>query len=187
MICLANHQSKKSTRTSMQLAMLNKVTLLFCCMSNFCKLFYKTPPLFYCLFLQLPIFLLCFVASTNAWYYGYGYGHNYYQPYYHNIKINYGPKIEPTSYEQYVQVTYKCSLGTDEELDTSDVANNPNCEASHTFANPYKYPVFPEVAPEPMAEGEEPAIVDVDAKALDLDEEEIDPLLDLRKGDEDLY
>ena len=131
-----------------------------------------TPPLFNDLFLQLPIFLLCFVASTNAWYYNYGYGH--WSPYYHNIKIHYGPKIEPTSYEQYVQVTYKCSLGTDEELDSSDVANNPNCEAHHSFVNPYKYPVFPEVAPEPMAEGEEPAVVDVDAKALDLVEEAVE-------------
>ena len=139
------------------------------------------------LFFQLPIFLLCFVASTNAWYYNYGYGHHW-SPYYHNIKIHYGPKVEPTSYDQYVQVTYKCSVGTEEELDSSDVANNPNCEAHHSFVNPYKYPVFPEVAPEPMAEGEEPAVVDIDAKALDLVEEAIDEDLDLdlRKGDEDL-
>ena len=146
-----------------------------------------TTPFFIAIFFQLPIFLLCFVASTNAWYYNYGYGHHW-SPYYHNIKIHYGPKIEPTSYDQYVQVTYKCSVGTDEELDSSDVANNPNCEAHHSFVNPYKYPVFPEVAPEPMAEGEEPAVVDIDAKALDLVEEAIDEDLDLdlRKGDEDL-
>ena len=128
----------------MQSGLLNKVTLSFWRMSNFCKLFYNTPPLFYAFFFQLPIFLLCFVASTNAWYYNYGYGHHW-SPYYHNIKIHYGPKIEPTSYDQYVQVTYKCSVGTDEELDSSDVANNPNCDywtwlptETHTNQGSYK-------------------------------------------------